>query len=172
MSGVIVDAKDKIPQNALERKSYTSIGVCIFLYALSASLAIPAFPVITLRICDHDSSLSAYYYGIGMFIRNAVETVISPILGTIADVQGRKVVLFSSFLSNAFEFIAMAFFPSLDTLFICRAISGMGDAGLATAYAIISDIATYNGDNLTVKFGELGGTWMGGARYLSPYLSF
>ena len=45
--------------------------------------------------------------------------------------------------------------PDILTLYCCRAVAGLGDSGLSTAYAIYSDIAAFNDDEITAKFGEL-----------------
>ena len=63
---------------AVRPKNHLSAAIALLLYGFSFGIAIPAFPAITLSICDGDSALSARYYGIGMFIRYAVEFVASP----------------------------------------------------------------------------------------------
>ena len=80
------------------KKNYLSAAIALLLYGFSFGIAIPAFPAITLSICDGDSALSARYYGIGMFIRYAVEFVASPFTGTMADVIGRKPIFMFCFL--------------------------------------------------------------------------
>ena len=142
----------------LERKSYTMVSILIFLYALSFSTAIPAFPATTLIICNHDSAYSSYIYGAGMTIRYVTETIFSPLIGTVSDVAGRRTVLLMSFLVGGLEFLAMGLAPSIEMLFMCRMLTGVGDSGISTAYAIFSDIAIFNKDNLSVTFGRVAAT--------------
>jgi MFS family permease len=137
------------------KRSYLSAAVALLLYGFSFGIAIPAFPAITLGICDGDSALSARYYGIGRFIRYSVEFVASPVAGTMADVIGRKPIFLFCFLCISIEYFTLAVTPDLFTLFICRAVAGLGDSGLSTAYAIVSDIAAFNDDEITSKFGQL-----------------
>jgi len=117
------------PASVFEPKSYVKPGLLILMYALSFSVAIPAFPLLTLQLCDGDSALSAYYYGVGMTIRYATETCFQPFLGTLSDVAGRRVVLLLSFLTCGAEFFLMGIAPSISMLFICRMLTGLGDTG-------------------------------------------
>jgi len=112
-----------------DRKSYFKPGLLIFMYALSFSVAIPAFPLLTLQLCDGDSALSAYYYGVGMTIRYVTETIFQPFLGTLSDVAGRRVALLLSFLTCGAEFFFMGVAPSINMLFVCRMLTGLGDTG-------------------------------------------
>ena len=137
------------------RKSYVGVSFLIFIYGLSISLAVPAFPKLTLSIVDGNESKAAYYYGLGTFVRYIVEFIFAPVMGTIADIKGRRPILLLSYIVNSSEYFLLALYPNLPMLFICRTISGIGDTGIATSYTIFSDIASYNYDDLTVKFGEL-----------------
>jgi MFS family permease len=142
----------------LERKSYIKPGLLIFMYALSFSVAIPAFPLLTLKLCDGDSAQSAYYYGVGMTIRYVTETIFQPFLGTLSDVAGRRVVLLLSYLTCGAEFFFMGVAPSINMLFICRMLTGLGDTGITSAYTIFSDIGIYNKDNLSITYGRVQAT--------------
>jgi DHA1 family tetracycline resistance protein-like MFS transporter len=96
-------------------------------------------------LLNQNSSKSSFYYGGAAAMRYMIEFFSSPVLGTIADVKGRKGVLLLSFLSCATEFFLLALAPSIPMLFVARAISGLGDVGASTTYTIVTDIATYNG---------------------------
>ena len=69
-------------EDLIPRKSYFTASCALILYGFSFGIAIPAFPAITLAICEGDSALSAHYYGIGMFIRYFTEFLFSPLIGT------------------------------------------------------------------------------------------
>lgn len=138
-----------------DKKTYIYISLLVFLYGLSFSLSIPAFPKLTLLIFEGDSADSAFYYGLSMFVRYIVEFFFAPIMGTIADHFGRKYLLIMSYLVGTIEFMLLCAFPTLDVLFIARTMSGIGDTGVATSFTIFSDICFFNGDNLTEQFGKL-----------------
>lgn len=162
-----MDAADRAKSKSLDsgkrdlvqppKKSYLSAALCLFLYGMSFGIAIPAFPAITLKVFDGDSALSARYYGIGMAVRYGVEFLASPITGTMADVIGRKPIFLLCFLCISIEYFTLAVTPDIFTLICCRAVAGLGDSGLSTAYAIVSDIAAHNDDEITAKFGQLSG---------------
>jgi len=91
----------------------------------------------------------------------------SPFLGQLSDVKGRKIMFLISFAVCLLESVLLALFPSIETVFITRLLSGMGDAGIATAYTITTDIAIFNGDVVSQKFGYLG-AMLGSAFILGP----
>ncbi len=141
------------------KKSYLIPSIVCFLYGLAFSLGVPGFPAITLRICNGDSSKSAYYYGIGMTIRYCTESIIAPVLGTLSDVAGRRSVLLLSCVACAAEYFFMALTPSIQMLYVCRALTGLSDFGMSSAYTIFSDICVHNKDNLSLTFGRVQATF-------------
>jgi DHA1 family tetracycline resistance protein-like MFS transporter len=126
------------------------------LYVLSFSLTIPALPGLLLEIVNNDAEKSSYYYGAATSMRYGLEFFFQPMIGTFADISGRKSILCLSFLTVAGEFLLLAFFPGLTMFFCARAFSGLGDAGITSTYTIVTDIATYNGDIVTQKYGLIG----------------
>lgn len=118
-------------------------------------MLIPALPLLTLRISGGDAAKSSMLYGMASFTRYALEFFSAPVLGSVADVKGRKIVLVLSFLISAVEFVLLGLFPSIPMIFLTRAISGLGDAGVATSYAVVTDIAMHNGDIVSQQYSLL-----------------
>ena len=107
----MMDAADRAKSKSLDppneedldlppKRPYFYAALCLLLYGLSFGLAIPAFPAITLRVCEGDSALSAQFYGIGMTLRYGTEFFASPVAGTMADIIGRKPIFIFCFLCH------------------------------------------------------------------------
>jgi DHA1 family tetracycline resistance protein-like MFS transporter len=138
-----------------DRKSYMTILLLHILYGISFSLLIPALPALALQLTDGDAVRASMVYGFATSIRYFLEFFSSPILGTLGDIKGRKIIYCASFLINSVEFLLLCFFPSIVTIFITRILSGMFDGGIAIAYTMITDIAIYNNDIISQQFGIL-----------------
>jgi len=95
-------------------------------------------------------------YGIASFIKYFFEFFSSPLLGNISDSYGRKIVLLTSLFAFCFEFLILALYPSVLSVFITRGISGLLDSTTSNIHAIITDIAYYNNESVTKKFGAIG----------------
>jgi DHA1 family tetracycline resistance protein-like MFS transporter len=138
-----------------DRKSYVTILLLHILYGISFSLLIPALPALALQLTQGDAVRASMIYGFATSIRYFLEFFSSPILGTLGDIKGRKIIYCASFLINSIEFLLLCFFPSIVTIFVTRILSGMFDGGIAIAYTMITDIAIYNNDIISQQFGIL-----------------
>ncbi len=152
-----------------ERKSYTTLCLLYVIYGISYSLLIPALPGLTLKLTAGDTGRSSMLYGTATSIRYALEFFSAPLLGSLADVKGRKFVFVLAFGVCALELMLLTFYPSIQMIFITRAMSGLGDAGVAAAYAMMTDMAMHNQDIVTQQYGLLG-AMTGLAFIIGPYL--
>ena len=150
-----------------KKKSYYVVCFLYFLYGTAWGLVVPALSTLVLQTTNQDSSRASFYYGLATFFRYFMDFLCSPFLGQLSDVKGRKIMFLISFAVCLFESVLLALFPSIETVFITRLLSGMGDAGIATAYTITTDIAIFNGDVVSQKFGYLG-AMLGSAFILGP----
>jgi DHA1 family tetracycline resistance protein-like MFS transporter len=67
-------------------------------------------------------------------------TVAAPVWGALSDRVGRKpIVLISQFVS-LLGYVALAFAPSLDMLFIARGVAGIGGGNLGVTQSYIADV--------------------------------
>jgi multidrug resistance protein len=71
----------------------------------------------------------------------ACQFLFAPIWGSLSDRIGRRPVLLASISATVAGHLAFAFAGSLLTLFLARALAGLGAANIATAQAVISDTA-------------------------------
>ena len=95
-------------------------------------------------------------YGAASFMKYFFEFFSSPFLGNLSDSYGRKVVLLCSLFAFCFEFLILALYPSVLSVFITRAISGLLDSTTSNIHAIVTDIANYNNESVTKPFGSIG----------------
>jgi len=138
------------------KHSYLPIGLLYGFYYIIFTLVIPALPALTLKLENDEASTAAYLYGLANFVRYIVEFFCAPVLGNLTDIYGRRIMLCISFAVCGIEFALLAICPSIAMIFISRAMSGAFDSALPTSYTIVTDIAFYNHDNVTTKYGLLG----------------
>ena len=139
-----------------KKELVTPLRVCLFcfwLYAISLTLVIPAFPSLLLVVTSGDSAKASAYYGFATSIRYTLEFFSSPFLGNLSDSVGRKNILMISIVTLILELFLLALFPSIQTIFIVSIISGLGNAALAMGYAIVTDLAHTSSEPVTNYFG-------------------
>lgn len=136
-----------------KKRSYLPVIVAYTFYAITYTIVIPALPGLALNLCNGNSTHSSYIYGMANFARYISEFFAAPLLGTGTDIIGRKPMLLGSFIICGVEYALLAFFPSIPMLFATRIMAGLFDCSNPTVYTIITDLAFYNGDNVTTKFG-------------------
>lgn len=148
-SEILQDEKDR----ARHTYSLRICLLCFWLYAISYTLVIPAFPALLLEITGGKSSASSTYYGLASCIRYILEFFSSPFLGNLSDSIGRKRILMISLLTMCVEFFLLAAFPYIWTVFVVSIISGLGNAATSMGYAIVTDIAHSASKPVTNNFG-------------------
>ena len=155
MEAQVGNSPAKGPTSVAEKNQVSLVYVLItfLLYSLSFTIVIPAFPSLLLRITNGHSEQASQLYGAANFIRYALEFFSSPFLGNLSDTYGRKPILLLSLSVMAVEFLALACFPSVVTIFAVEILSGMGNAAMAMGFAIVTDIAHINNEPVTKKFG-------------------
>jgi len=137
-------------------KSYFYVLLIFMVYAITQCITIPAVPNLMLEITHGSSSQSSIYIGTSSFLRYVLQFFSSPILGTLADLYGRKNLMVLSLAVCVLEFFVLGLYPSIFMLFISRILSGVGDATTLLTYIIVTDVCKQRGDNITQKFGLIG----------------
>jgi EmrB/QacA subfamily drug resistance transporter len=109
--------------------------VSMFLAALDQTIMSPALPTIGAQLGDAawlSWVISAYFL---------TATAVTPLYGKLADIKGRRPVLFSAVGIFLVGSVICAVAPSMAALIIGRAIQGVGGGGLmALAQTIIGDV--------------------------------
>ena len=86
-----------------------------------------------------------------------MQVIWAPILGVMSDRFGRRpIILFSNF-GLGFDYLLMAFAPTVGWLFLGRTISGMTGASFATAGAYIADVTPP--EKRAGGYGSIGAAW-------------
>ena len=108
----------------IKKKSYVFINFLYAFYSIIFTVVIPALPVLTLKICNDNSSRASLLYGTANFVRYISEFIASPFMGSMADYSGRRPLLMIAFLICGVEFILLALFPSVPMLYLTRSMAG------------------------------------------------
>jgi DHA1 family tetracycline resistance protein-like MFS transporter len=134
------------------------ILVSVWLDVLSLGVIIPVFaPLIQTQFTHGEAAVAAGYIGIFSAVWALSQFFGAPILGALSDRFGRRPVLLISLFGLAFDYLVMAFAPSLAWLFLARVISGFTAAGMAVASAYIADVTPP--EKRAQTFGLIGAAW-------------
>ena len=139
-----------------KRTAARSLGICLFcfwLYFTAYTLVIPAFPYLLLEATNGRNSVASSYFGAATCIRYVLEFFSCPFWGNLSDSVGRRKILMMSMVTMLVEYLLLAVFPTVWTVFAVSIMSGLGNAGMAMGYVIVSDIAYASGEPLTNYYG-------------------
>ncbi len=78
--------------------------------------------------------------GIFATVFAAMQFVLSPIIGSLSDRWGRRPVVLLSNFGTAFDYVLMAWAPTVGWLFLGRIVSGLTTSSVPTAQAYIADV--------------------------------
>jgi DHA1 family tetracycline resistance protein-like MFS transporter len=156
MSEVISDSENSGEVKTRRISSLKIFLFCFWLYSVSFTISLPAFPSLLLQVTGGDNDLASRYYGWASSIRYSLEFFSNPYLGNLSDTIGRKKVLILSLVIVCLEFFSLALFPSVTTIFVTAVLSGLGNSSIAMGYAIITDIANTENQSVTSYFGYFG----------------
>ncbi len=132
------------------------IFTTILLDAIGIGLLIPVMPDI-LRRFTTDSNMVSQYFGYFIAAYASMQFIASPILGSLSDRYGRRLILLISLLGAGLDYIFMAYAPTLSLLFLGRIISGLTGASMTVASSYMADIST--DETRSSNFGLIGAAW-------------
>jgi hypothetical protein len=124
LTSLTSESYDSIDKKKNRAPSLIIFLMCFWLYAISYTLVIPAFPSLLLEVTHGESDLASVYYGTASCLRYMLEFFSSPYLGNLSDSIGRKKILILSLLTMCLEFLLLALYPSVGTIFVVSVISG------------------------------------------------
>lgn len=107
---------------------------------LSLGMIAPVLPKLVAGFIGGDVARAAEMFGLFGTVWALAQFFASPVLGVLSDRFGRRPVIVLSNLGLGFDYVVMALAPTLNWLFLGRAISGVTAASLTTAGAYIADI--------------------------------
>jgi MFS family permease len=117
------------------------IVVTLFLDILGLGLIIPILPRLVERFVGNDATEGAFYVGVLAASYALMQFVFSPIMGSLSDRFGRRPVLLLSLFGAGFDYVLLAFAPSLAWFFVGRVVAGFCGASIGTAAAYIADVS-------------------------------
>jgi DHA1 family tetracycline resistance protein-like MFS transporter len=123
---------------------------------MSIGVMVPVLPNLLKQFTGGDTASAAEWNVIFATCGGLMSFLAGPILGLMSDRWGRRPVMLISLFGLGFDFLFMAFAPSLAWLFVGRLISGATAAIFSTANAYVADVTTP--ENRARAFG-----WMGSA---------
>lgn len=133
------------------------IFLTVVLDVLALGVIIPILPKLIEHFEGGDTARAAEIYGYFGLAWALMQFVCSPILGSISDRFGRRVVILTSNFGLGFDYILMALAPTLGWLFVGRIISGITAASYSTAMAYIADVTPP--EKRAGSYGLVGAAW-------------
>ena len=133
------------------------ILVSVWLDVLSLGVIIPVFAPLIQQFEGGDAAKAAAWIGVFSTVWALAQFFGAPILGALSDRFGRRPVLLISLFGLAFDYLIMAFAPTLGWLFAARIVSGFTAAGMAVASAYIADVTPP--EKRAGTFGLIGAAW-------------
>lgn len=117
------------------------IVVTLFLDILGLGLVIPILPRLVESFVGNDPTRGAFYVGTLASAYALMQFIFSPIMGSLSDRFGRRPVLLLSLFGAGFDYLLLAFAPSLAWFFVGRLVAGFCGASIGTAAAYIADVS-------------------------------
>jgi len=130
------------------------IFVTVLLDMLAFGVAAPTLPKLISDFLGGNTARASEYLGFFITTFALVQFVFSPVLGLLSDRFGRRPVILLSNFGLAVDYIIMALAPSLNWLFLGRALAGLSASSIPTATAYISDVT--EPEKRSKAFGLLG----------------
>ncbi len=126
------------------RKRQAGLGfifVTLFLDIMGIGLIVPVLPKLIASFTNNDIANASTVYGIFVAVYALMQFVFAPVLGTLSDQYGRRVVILISLTGAGLDYLLLAFAPTLWWLFVGRIIAGLTASNLTAVTAYIADIS-------------------------------
>lgn len=118
------------------------IFITLLIDVIGLGIIIPVLPKLIQTLIHGNLSEASRYAGLLTLAYAFMQFIFAPVLGNLSDKFGRRPVLLGSLLGFGIDYLFLAFAPSINWLFVGRAIAGITGASFTTASAYIADIST------------------------------
>lgn len=139
------------------KRAMIFILITVLIDTIGFGIVAPVTPELIMELTGQPISEAALYGGWLMFLYALTQFFAAPILGNLSDRFGRRPVLIASLFTLGLDYLLMALAPTLEWLFVGRAIAGIAGATFATANAYIADVS--DSEMRAQNFGLLGSAW-------------
>ena len=139
------------------KRAMLFILITVLIDTIGFGIVAPVTPELIMELTGQPISEAALYGGWLMFLYALTQFFAAPILGNLSDRFGRRPVLIASLFTLGLDYLLMALAPTLEWLFVGRAIAGIAGATFATANAYIADVS--DSEMRAQNFGLLGSAW-------------
>lgn len=140
-----------------KNKKQAAVGfifITMLIDVIGWGIIIPVIPKLIEQLIDGNISEAAKVGGWLTFAYAITQFLFAPVVGNLSDKYGRRPIILISLLAFTFDYILLAFAPTITWLFIGRIIAGITGASITTASAYIADISTP--ENRAKNFGMIG----------------
>jgi DHA1 family tetracycline resistance protein-like MFS transporter len=117
------------------------IFVTVLIDTIGFGIVMPVTPNLIMELTDVNVSQAALYGGWLAFAYAIMQFIFGPIIGNLSDRFGRRPVLLLSLLAFGIDYVLMGFAPTIEWLFLGRALAGIAGASHTTANAYIADVS-------------------------------
>ena len=109
--------------------------------AIGIGIVFPIMPDLMDRVGASSTAEGAFWGGVMMSAYAAAMFLFGPVIGSLSDAYGRRLVLIAALVTLTIDYVIMAMAQTYWVLLVGRVIAGMAGATYITATAYIADIA-------------------------------
>jgi DHA1 family tetracycline resistance protein-like MFS transporter len=117
------------------------IFITLFLDIVGIGIVVPILPALVEELQGEGLVTASYTFGILAALYSLMQFIFAPLLGSLSDRFGRRVVILTSLLGAGLDYFLLAFAPNLAWFVLGRVIAGITGANFSAAAAYIADIS-------------------------------
>ena len=121
------------------RAAIAFIFITVLLDMMAFGMVAPVLPKLVTEFVTQNAATAALTYTLFNTAFAFMQFMFSPLIGALSDRFGRRPLILASNLGLGFNYILMAWAPTIGWLFIGRVIAGVTGASYGTASAYIAD---------------------------------
>lgn len=136
------------------RNAIFFVFITVLINMIGFGIIMPVMPQLIMHVTGQDLSHAAKWGGLLSLVYAATQFFMSPVMGGLSDMFGRRPVILGSLLAYSLDFFLMAVAPTIGFLLLARILAGAFAATFATANAFIADIS--EPEKRAANFGLIG----------------
>lgn len=117
------------------------IFITVLLDSIGFGIILPVLPELIMELTGQGLGAAAIYGGWLWFVFAAMQFFCAPVLGNLSDRFGRRPVILFSLFALGLDYLVMGLAPSINWLFVGRAVAGIAGASFTPAYAYLADVS-------------------------------